>query len=920
MSSFFKFSSAILMVLSSQVLVAQDSIDFRKDIEPILKESCLKCHGPDEQESDFRVDRQSTLFGGGGSGIETIIPGDAAGSYLIELVREPDEEYRMPYEKDALPEEQIVLLEKWITEGAIVPDDMEGSSDDAGTDHWSLQPVARPEVPKQRSAKTPIDAFLIDKLKAKDLAYNPAADARSLIRRTSILLTGLPPTPEQIEAFTSAFNKDPDAAYPTLVDELLDSPHFGERWAQHWLDVIRWAETNGSEANLYRKNAWYYRDYVIDAFNQDKPYNQFIHEQLAGDQMGIGHATGFLVAGPHVPTATVGRENSAIRQARADRMDEIAQTVGASLLGMTVSCARCHNHKFDPISIKDYYSLTAVFQGVEFGSRFPELSQQNERLSRETELRNAIEDQRKVLKSGWGNWEEDWRGWKEMHFNPIETKAIRINFVTKSANIEEIELYGPGSPSKNIALSSLGTVAKTDDSMTKIRGEVFFANDGQFSTNHWNSKAPEEGDSKPWIELEFAEPQVVNRMAISSNKHYYLETDYLSTYKPYSFTNYKVEAQLADGSWKQVASTFGVRIGLDPNPERTAALEKVQELIDQLSQEGPQPSFVGQFIEPPTAYVFHRGSPESPRNEVPPAGFDFLNGDLGLDSSSPDPDRRLKFAKWVTDPAHPLTARVMVNRVWSHIFGTGIVATPADFGVAGASPTHPELLDWLAAEFVEPKTSDASAGSVKGLIRNILMTEAYRQSSAPQEEGLATDGSSLFLWRFPPRRIEAEVIRDGILQASGKLDPGLGGKSFRIHNEKKTYAQWEVVNNHGPDTWRRMIYQERMRRVDDKIFTAFDFPDCGQIRARRPVSTTPLQALNLMNSPFAIEQAGFIAERAKTEASGNQEQATRRLFEIVLGRGPNEDELNASLEVAQEAGLELVSRSLINSNEFAFLP
>mgnify|MGYP001330560195 CR=1 FL=1 len=366
--------------------------------------------------------------------------------------------------------------------------------------------------------------------------------------------------------------------------------------------------------------------------------------------------------------------------------------------------------------------------------------------------------------------------------------------------------------------------------------------------------------------------------------------------------------------------TFGVKLGLESDVERTAALAKVQDLIDQLSDEGKQPSFVGQFIEPVKTHVFHRGSPESPRNEVPPAGFDVLNGDFGLDSSSPDPERRLKFADWITDPSHPLTARVLVNRVWSHIFGTGIVATPADFGTVGAPPTHPELLDWLAAEFVDPMSSNAAPWSVKGLIRNILMTEAYRQSSAPREDGLASDGSSLYLWRFPPRRIEAEVIRDGILQASGKLDLKIGGQSFRIHNIKKTYAQWQVVNNHSPDTWRRMIYQERMRRVDDKIFTAFDFPDCGQIRARRPVSTTPLQSLNLMNSPFAIEQAGFIAERAKSETSNDQTGATRRVFELLLGREPIDDELDASLEVAQAAGLELVSRSLINSNEFAFLP
>ncbi|MCZ6672900.1 MAG: PSD1 and planctomycete cytochrome C domain-containing protein [Verrucomicrobia bacterium] len=920
MSSLLKIFISLSLVLGSQLLTAEDNVDFIRDIEPILRENCLKCHGPDEEESDFRVDRIATLFGGGGSGIETIIPGNPSESYIIEVVREPDEEYRMPYEKDPLPEEKIVLLEKWIAAGAEVPDDMEAVDEVKNSDHWSLQPVLRPEVPAHKSAKNPIDAFLREKLDEKGLAYNPAADPRSLIRRTSILLTGLPATPEQIELFANAHEKDADAAFTSLVDELLDSPHFGERWAQHWLDVIRWAETNGSEANLYRKNAWYYRDYVIKAFNEDKPYNQFIREQLAGDQLGIGQATGFLVAGPHVPTATVGREPSAIRQARADRLDEIMQTVGASMMGMTVSCARCHNHKFDPISIKDYYSLTAVFQGVEFGSRFPEMPKNDARVDLDKKLRKAIEEQRNILKTGWGNWEEDWRGWKEMHFSPIETKAIRVSFVTKSMSIEEIELYGPELPSKNLALSSFGTVAKTEDSMTQIRGEVYFANDGILSTNLWRSKAPEEGEEKPWIVLEFAEPQSVDRMVISSNKHYYLETDYLSTYKPYSFINYRVEALLPDASWKQVASTFGVKLGLEPDAERTTALEKVQKLIDQLSEEGPQPSFVGQFIEPVKTHVFHRGSPESPRSEVAPAGFEVLNGDLSLDSSSPDSERRMRFADWITNPEHPLTARVMVNRVWSHIFGTGIVATPSDLGVAGASPTHPELLDWLAAEFADPETSKAPAWSVKGLIRNILMTDAYRQSSAPREEGLAGDGSSLYLWRFPPRRVEAEVIRDGILQASGKLDTRVGGKSFRIHNVKKTYAQWQVVNNHGPETWRRMIYQERMRRVDDHIFTAFDFPDCGQIRAKRPISTTPLQALNLMNSPFAIEQAGFIADRAKQETSGNEKEAARRVFEILLGREPNAEELNASLEVAQAAGLQLVTRSLINSNEFAFLP
>ena len=273
----------------------------------------------------------------------------------------------------------------------------------------------------------------------------------------------------------------------------------------------------------------------------------------------------------------------------------------------------------------------------------------------------------------------------------------------------------------------------------------------------------------------------------------------------------------------------------------------------------------------------------------------------------------MRFAEWLTKPEHPLTARVIVNRLWHHVFGAGIVPTSSDFGLAGALPTHPELLDWLASEFVEPEIRKGAAWSMKEMIRMLVMTDAFRRASHPSELALRADAGSALLWRYPPRRVEAEVIRDGILQASGKLNRRIGGASYRIHNVKKTYAQWEVVNNHGPETWRRMLYQERYRRVDDRMFTAFDFPDCGQVRAKRPVSTTPLQALNLMNSDFVIEQATFIAERARSEAG---ERQVSRAFELLLGRAPDANELAACADTE----LELVCRSLINSNEFAFLP
>jgi hypothetical protein len=303
-----------------------------------------------------------------------------------------------------------------------------------------------------------------------------------------------------------------------------------------------------------------------------------------------------------------------------------------------------------------------------------------------------------------------------------------------------------------------------------------------------------------------------------------------------------------------------------------------------------------------------------------PAGPAILGGELGLTSDASGPARRAEFAKWISKPDNPLTSRVMVNRIWHHVFGTGIVPTTSDFGEAGAMPTHPELLDWLAAEFVEPSDDSVKPWSMKSMIRSLVMSRAFRQSSAPTDAGMKKDASTFLLWRFSPKRVEAEVIRDSILQASGSLDKTIGGRSYRIHNEKKTYAQWEVVDNHGEQTWRRMLYQERMRRVDDKIFTAFDFPDCGQVRAKRPVSTTPLQALNLMNSDFVLEQSKRIAERSLADANGNTTKAVVRAFELLLGRKPDDEERKACVELASDNDFSLVCRALINSNEFAFLP
>jgi len=897
------------------------AVDFETQILPILERSCIECHGPDKEKAGMRVDSRGALITGGDSGIPGIEVGKPDESFIIEVLRDSDPEFRMPYDADPLPEEEIVLIEQWISEGAIWPGQMDVVVDEEKTsDHWSFQPIERPKP--HSKANSPVDAFIADKLKESGLKANKSADARSLIRRASIVLTGLAPTPERVATFEKAYKRDADQAYESLVDELMASPHFGERWAQHWLDVIRWAETNGSEANLYRKNAWRYRDYVIRAFNEDKPYDQFVREQLAGDTMNAGEATGFLVSGPHVPAATVGREPSAIRQARSDRMDEIMQTVGASMMGVTLGCARCHNHKFDPISIQDYYSLTGVFQDIEFGGRAPELPATHPRRQRADELWNHIEAQRKTIATT-GPWEENWGGYRELHFAPIEAQAIRVTFLSSNVNLDELELFETGDRSKDLALAKNGaTVDSPLDMITDPRNVPTYTIDGEYGTMRWAAKEDKEGNRKPWIVVNLPSVKEIDLLRMSSNREYFFETDYLSIpYKKLSFSSYRVEAQKADGTWVEVASIPEIKNLNDQRPKRAEAIAKIESAAKTLETEGPVHSYIGRFIDPVETRVLHRGSPENPRDPVAPAAPEILAGDLGLSEANSGPERRARLADWMVDRENPLTARVMANRIWHHVFGQGIVPTTSDFGSAGAPPSHPELLDWLASELREPTVSGDRPWSMKAFIRMLVTTDSFRRSSEPNAAGMEKDAGAALLWRFPPRRVEAEVIRDSILQASGALDDSIGGKSYRIHNEKKTYAQWQVVDNHGSDTWRRMIYQERMRRVDDKMFTAFDFPDCGQVRAKRPVSTTPLQALNLMNSPFAQEQAEKLAARAVEEASkGGLDAQIRRSFQILLNRDPDREELAACKEVAEESGLALVCRSLINSNEFAFLP
>ncbi len=915
-------------------------IDFDSDVWPIFAENCVSCHGPEKEKSSLRVDQRNSLLRGGDIGVPALVPGDPSESYLVFLLEDEDADMRMPLGKAPLSIEEIDLIKLWITDGASWPSQMEEQEVSIpGSDLWSIQELKSPDVPSIKNSKfpirNPIDEFIQSSLNAKGLQPSEEADPLTLIRRASIILTGLPPTYEETQKFISIYTENSDLAYDKLVETLMASPHFGERWAQHWLDAIRWSETSGSEDNMYRVNAWWYRDWLVEAFNEDKPYDEFVHQQLAGDILGEEQATGFLVSGPYALPATIGRVPSEVALARADRLDETIQTVAASIQGQTMACARCHNHKFDPITIRDYYSMVAVFKDVEYGFRWPQLDENDPLNILSKNLKDRIDERREELKK-YGYWEEIWPDRKEFWFPPIETESVRFTFGEKDTSksisvfIDEIEIFGPGSD-KNLNLSSDGVEHKTSEEGDNPGQLPHNVNDGGYVNSHygpvaslgWGSRFPQESKERPNIQFVFPQKQKINRAVISSNRTFLYLTDYTleADGKPtdhtyaHSFKNFKMEAENPDGVFVEVFNTYNANDNLDKDvlENRENLISEIDSLAKKHFHEGPKPGFIGRFVEPTTTHIFQRGSPASPGAEVVPAGLEVLDGDLGLSSDTPGPDRRLAFAKWLTDQ-NPLTPRVMVNRLWHHVFGQGIVTTLSDFGFAGSSPTHPELLDWLAMEFVE------NGWSVKYLLRMMVSSHTFKQASFPNEEGLKADGNSQFLWRYPPKRAEAEVLRDGILLSAGTLDMQIGGEGYRIHGLKKLFDQWAVTNNYGEHSWRRMLYQERMRRVNDLMFMAFDFPDCGQVLAKRPVSTTPLQALNMMNSPFVNTQVSILSDSIVNDVGRkNIDEQVEKVFELILTRKPKGQEIEMSKDLVTTDGLDALTRALFNSNEFAFI-
>ncbi len=797
--------------------------------------------------------------------------------------------------------------------------------------HWAFQPVVRPAIPAAKisaGAANPVDAFIQARLSESGLTPSSEADRGTLIRRLYLVMLGVPPTPEEVSAFLADLQP---RAWERWLDRVLEDPRYGERWGRHWLDVIRFAESNGFETNRERLSAWRFRDYVIDAFNTDKPYDRFIREQIAGDALGVDVATGFLVGGPvdivKSPDITL------TAQQRADEIDDMLGTTGTSFLGLTLGCARCHTHKFDPITHTEYYSMAAIFSGVQHGERplpsSPEqaasLAQIEDRI-RDLEKRLDVfipkavpssSTARKVPRPAVNSVRNEDR------FAETEARFLRFTILASSGGEPCIDELEAGSGNLNVALASAGTKATASGSLAGYEiHKLEHLNDGR-PGNARSWIASEAG--KGWVQLEFPKVVRIDRVVWGRDRE--------GNFKDRLTTQYRIELATEPGAWKTVASSedrtpfagestkpAGPEYRFDGIADSEAAqgrrwLAELESARKQKGELAKSPTvYSGTFSQPGPTHRLHRGDPLLKRETVSP-GTLALFQPLVLSTNAPERDRRLALADWIARSDNPLTARVIVNRVWQHQFGVGLVNTPNDFGKNGSKPSHPELLDWLASDLIE------HGWSLKHLQRRILSSATWRQSGLPRPQALAVDAGSRLLWRFPPRRIEAEGIRDSILAVSGNLDRARGGPSFYLHEvDRENVYHYHPKEAFGPADTRRMVYAFKVRMEQDGIFGAFDCPDGSLVMPRRSVSTTPLQALNLFNSRFILDQSRTFADRLRREAGDQPESQVRVAWQLAFNRTPQPAEANEAMAFVRTEGLQALCRGVLNANEFLFIP
>ena len=819
----------------------------------------------------------------------------------------------------------------------------------AGEPWWSLQPLGAADPPAADGmpedwTASPIDRFVYAKLLEQGLEPAPLADRRSLIRRVTYDLTGLPPLPGAVEAFVNDPRRD---AYERLVDRLLASPRYGERWGRHWLDIVRFGESHGYEQNHLRDDAWPFRDYVIRSLNQGKPFDRLVREHLAADQIAAGDpdvevATGFLVAGPH-DTVGIGNIEGEL-QKRNDDLDDMLATTAATFLGLTVHCARCHDHKFDPISQEDYYRLQAVFAGVQHRSR--ELGSPEEKAERQARQR-AIEEDIARIEAAIAALEQsvtprverqrdailaklrppvEPRGTEEA-FPPVEARFVRMTIDETSsgaAMLDELEVWRAGPRAVNVALASRGAKATARSSRTAAADASVYSPahliDGDFA-RHWISGESRRGE----VTIKLPRVETVCRIFWSRDR----EGGYRGPLQGNFPTRYTVAVSLDGADWTKVVDSY------DRTPRTEAGIERLlrerlmsraeKERLSLLEREiaekravlpAKPTAYAGTFVEPeaPTRLLV-RGNPMQKGQPVPPGSLSALQPVLEafeLPLDAPEAERRLALASWIVNDDNPLTARVLANRLWHYHFGRGLVGTPNDFGFNGEPPTHPKLLDWLARRI------RLRGWRLKPFHREILLSRTYRQSSAYHARNASRDREAKYLWRFRPRRLSAEEIRDSILAASGALRNEMGGPGFRLYRYTvDNVATYYPLETFGRETFRRSVYHQAARSVKGELLGEYDCPDSALPAPKREVSTSPLQALSLLNNRFVLDQTQFLADRLEREVGDDSaavETIVRRAYALLFGREPDRREIDAAAKLIETHGLFIFCRALFNTN------
>jgi len=921
------FLSLVLAIGLGPTLTVPGAVDFVREVRPIFEKHCTECHGETRQKSGLRLDVRDLALKGGDQHSPDIVAGNAQTSPLIRLVRSTDSDDRMPPEGDPLTAAEVAVLERWIDEGAHWPDGVDRVKLVDRRDHWSFKAVTRPELPAIADAAWPrgeIDRFVLARLDPMGIRPAPEADRLTWLRRVTFDLSGLPPSPEAVEEFLGDRHSD---AYERVVEALLESTRYGERWAQHWLDVVRFADTHGFEVNTERPNAWPYRDYVIRAFNRDTPYDRFIREQIVGDALDEDAATGFLITASVLLPGQIGADEPSKRLARQDALDEIVVNIGQTFLGLSVGCARCHDHKFDPISQREYYAMQSFVAGVEYEDRDLRTPEAEALRKEEKSLKARLaEIQGQVVRlaplAGAGGERGAVQAKLNVdRFTPVLAKRVRFT-IRQTNNLEpcldECEVFDLRGT--NVALAALGTtVSSSGDTVVADRHELRFVHDGQYGNSRsWMSNEAGKG----WVVLEFPEEFTVDRVVWGRDRE--------GQFSDRLATDYQIEVAAASGEWKVVADgsdrakagSGGTKSdalatqGL--SPDEVASVTRLQEERKRLEARvrwvaRGQKAFAGLFRKPDVIRVLSRGDPEQPRDEVMPAVPSCIER-MELPKDTAEQDRRRALADWIASPRNPLTARVMVNRIWQGHFGTGLVETPSDFGRNGAKPSHPELLDWLASEFIR------AGWSVKQMHRWIVLSATYRQSDRIDPVAQAKDADVRWLWRFPSRRLEAETIRDTLLAVSGRLNLEMYGRGFDLFDQRGGLSGFKPVETFGPEGRRRMVYAHKVRREREAVFGAFDCPDAGQSTARRRESTTPIQALNLFNSRFTLDEAEAFAGRVQAKVGEDVPGQVRYAYKVALGREPGDEEAGDAEPVVRAHGLSALCRALFNSNEFLFLP